>query len=163
MAKSTISAMFQFANCLSLPEANLVNLKIPRKNDCPIHRRVMIEQTTQEDSSENEQKQWRRKMSKRSKTSGTQNSKKKVWKAVYRCLMMFNDVYSIPHSVSIDLSCNPHSTSQCLRVSQRQQRSTDHCSGWWRTISADYPLVILHSYGTSPFLMGKLTINGHVQ
>jgi hypothetical protein len=26
-----------------------------------------------------------------------------------------------------------------------------------------YPLVILRSYGKSPFLMGKSTINGHFQ
>ena len=33
----------------------------------------------------------------------------------------------------------------------------------WKNMEKSYPLVIQHSYGKVPFLMGKSTINGHFQ
>ena len=75
----------------------------------------MIEQTTQGDSSENE--------SKRSKTIGTQNSKKKRVKR-----SVFIDVYMFIVSPIQSLLISLVTPIQPVSVSQRQQRSTDHCS-----------------------------------
>ena len=56
----------------------------------------------------------------------------------------------------------------CLRVAARRsgasdvspKRGQESCQSLVLDV---YPLVNQHNYGQSPFLMGKLTINGHVQ
>jgi hypothetical protein len=62
--------------------------------------------------------------------------------------------------------CAPAASARMRPGSQeahRKKSTAHHWSPLKKDDIQEYPLVNQHNYGKSPFLMGKLTINGHFQ